>query len=435
MSDAKERRKVAKARHTARMEAEGRRRLTLRVPDEHVAAHREAAAGRPQELERLREFVEAKARGEVRRWLDRWNRMALRRAARAEARRHPAGSNAPPARIRFGTIPPEEFRKRLREAGWWYDWIAAVWNLPEDPDRWPAVEALIAEAEASGVPFERLAPGPGIEGLDTPPAPPPSLWRRKSGRKGKSGGSFKDQMRIDQRRQISDLKKRTPKESRVRKAGGELCSLHVWARAADVEAHQLAAWQPHALARLRDRLVAELAPKVRAEVVARMSPWGSPSWQRGCNRRSALERINSRIDRVYGMEGHFVRGRAKMALRCNLIVAVMMATALGHVRAGRPEMMRSLVRGPDLKAARGPDPTAWKPCRTRRRAMRRARDSGPGPRSARNRRSRAAQGSMRTGTRQRKWLPQPMVTVPMSGQGSRRSRKTLQRKCLNMMLR
>ena len=36
---------------------------------------------------------------------------------------------------------------------------------------------------------------------------------------------------------------------------------------------------------------------------------GSPSWQPGDNRRSALERINSRIDRVYGMESHFVRGR------------------------------------------------------------------------------------------------------------------------------
>ena len=80
------------------------------------------------------------------------------------------------------------------------------------------------------------------------------------------------------------------------------------------------------------------------------TPWGSP-WQRGYSRRSALERINSRIDRVYGMESHFVRGRAKMALRCDLVVAVMMATALGHVRAGRPEMMRSLVRGPCLKAA------------------------------------------------------------------------------------
>ena len=39
------------------------------------------------------------------------------------------------------------------------------------------------------------------------------------------------------------------------------------------------------------------------------TPWGIPSWQRGYNRRSALERINSRIDRVHGMESHFVRGR------------------------------------------------------------------------------------------------------------------------------
>ena len=62
-------------------------------------------------------------------------------------------------------------------------------------------------------------------------------------------------------------------------------------------------------------------------------------------------RINFRIDRVCGMESHFVRGRAKKSLRCGLVVAVMMVTALGHVRTGRPEMMRSLVRGPDLKAA------------------------------------------------------------------------------------
>ena len=51
------------------------------------------------------------------------------------------------------------------------------------------------------------------------------------------------------------------------------------------------------------------------------------------------------------MESQFIRGQAKMALRRNLVVAVMMAMALGHVRAGLPEMMRSLVRGPCLKAA------------------------------------------------------------------------------------
>ena len=63
----------------------------------------------------------------------------------------------------------------------------------------------------------------------------------------------------------------TPKEARDWKPENDLRSLHVWARAENAEAHQLAAWQPHALARLRDRLVAELAPEVRAKVAARMS--------------------------------------------------------------------------------------------------------------------------------------------------------------------
>ncbi len=44
-----------------------------------------------------------------------------------------------------------------------------------------------------------------------------------------------------------------------------------------------------------------------------------------------------------------------MALRCKIIVVVMMALALGHVLAGQPEMMRSLVRRPSLKAAQGPN--------------------------------------------------------------------------------
>ncbi len=74
------------------------------------------------------------------------------------------------------------------------------------------------------------------------------------------------------------------------------------------------------------------------------TPWGSPSWQSGDNRGSPLERINSRIERVYNMERHFICGRTKMAM------------ALGHVRGGRTEMISSLVRGPCPKAARGPYP-------------------------------------------------------------------------------
>jgi hypothetical protein len=74
------------------------------------------------------------------------------------------------------------------------------------------------------------------------------------------------------------------------------------------------------------------------------TPHGSPSWRRGYNRRSALERINNRIDNSFGFEHHFIRGLAKMQTRVGLALAVMMAMALGHVKEGRIEQMRSLVQ-------------------------------------------------------------------------------------------
>ena len=74
------------------------------------------------------------------------------------------------------------------------------------------------------------------------------------------------------------------------------------------------------------------------------TPFASPSWRRGYNRRSALERINSRIDNSFGFEKHFIRGQAKMQTRVGLALAVMMAMALGHVKAGRMDQMRSLVQ-------------------------------------------------------------------------------------------
>ena len=73
------------------------------------------------------------------------------------------------------------------------------------------------------------------------------------------------------------------------------------------------------------------------------TPWGSPSWRRGYNRRSAMERINSRLDNSFNFETHYIRGLAKMKTRVGLALAVMMALALGQVRAGHAERMRSLV--------------------------------------------------------------------------------------------
>jgi hypothetical protein len=74
------------------------------------------------------------------------------------------------------------------------------------------------------------------------------------------------------------------------------------------------------------------------------TPYAGPSWRRGYHRRSALERINNRIDHSFGFEQHFIRGKAKMQTRVGLALAVMMAMALGHVKCGRRDQMRSLVR-------------------------------------------------------------------------------------------
>ena len=72
------------------------------------------------------------------------------------------------------------------------------------------------------------------------------------------------------------------------------------------------------------------------------SPPGSPSWKRDYRRRAALERINARLDRSFEFERHFLRGLPRMHTRAGLALSVMMALALGHVRAGHPERMRSL---------------------------------------------------------------------------------------------
>ena len=73
------------------------------------------------------------------------------------------------------------------------------------------------------------------------------------------------------------------------------------------------------------------------------TPWGSPSWRREYNRRSAMERINARLDRSFNFETHYIRGLARMKTRVGLALAVMMAMALALARPGRADRMRSLV--------------------------------------------------------------------------------------------
>ena len=51
------------------------------------------------------------------------------------------------------------------------------------------------------------------------------------------------------------------------------------------------------------------------------------------------------IDNSFGFERHYIRGKAPMTARAGLAVAVMIALGVGHIKAGRPEKMRSLVSG------------------------------------------------------------------------------------------
>ncbi len=60
--------------------------------------------------------------------------------------------------------------------------------------------------------------------------------------------------------------------------------------------------------------------------------------------RTAVERVNSRIDNVFGFEKHYIRGQQKMKLRVSLTLCVMLAMALGRIKEKQKGLMRSLVK-------------------------------------------------------------------------------------------
>jgi hypothetical protein len=73
-------------------------------------------------------------------------------------------------------------------------------------------------------------------------------------------------------------------------------------------------------------------------------PRASYAFRRICRTRSAVERVNSRVDAPFGLERHFIRGLSKMKLRCGLALIAMLAMALGRVREKQREHLRSLLR-------------------------------------------------------------------------------------------
>ena len=67
-------------------------------------------------------------------------------------------------------------------------------------------------------------------------------------------------------------------------------------------------------------------------------------WQDYYDQRSAVERVNSRLAGGFGFERPAIRGLAKMRLRVTMAMTIMLAMALGRIRAGQSEHLRSLVK-------------------------------------------------------------------------------------------
>ena len=69
----------------------------------------------------------------------------------------------------------------------------------------------------------------------------------------------------------------------------------------------------------------------------------SYKWEREYNKRTAVERVNGRLEMSFGFKNHTIRGLNKMKARCGLSLCVMLAMALGRIKEKQPEKMRSLV--------------------------------------------------------------------------------------------
>ena len=72
-------------------------------------------------------------------------------------------------------------------------------------------------------------------------------------------------------------------------------------------------------------------------------PRSTPKWQKMYNKRTSIERVNSRLDVSFGFENHTIRGKEKMTLSVGISFIIMLAMAVGHVNAKEEHLIRSLV--------------------------------------------------------------------------------------------
>ena len=90
-----------------------------------------------------------------------------------------------------------------------------------------------------------------------------------------------------------------------------------------------------------ERISLEIARRIFTPVAR-----SSYAWERRYKGRTAVERVNSRLDVSFGFERHFIRGQKKMEIRVGLALCVMLAMAVGRIKEQQQELMRSLVRSP-----------------------------------------------------------------------------------------
>src|SRR5690625_1965307 len=67
----------------------------------------------------------------------------------------------------------------------------------------------------------------------------------------------------------------------------------------------------------------------------------SYKWVREYNKRTAVERVNSRLDVSFGFENHTVRGLKKMKVKAGLALSVMLSMAIGHIKENLLHKIRS----------------------------------------------------------------------------------------------
>jgi hypothetical protein len=70
----------------------------------------------------------------------------------------------------------------------------------------------------------------------------------------------------------------------------------------------------------------------------------SYKWDTLYTGRTAAERVNSRIDRMFGFEDHTIRGCTKMWIRMSIAFILMLSFAVGKIRQGKEGEIRQFFR-------------------------------------------------------------------------------------------